>query len=180
MLSPSDRRNGITYIHNSYLCLKYKSIERKVSISYTTRYECRSTNDLQHSESKFGPTISDSVVLPQNSEYEIVGQKYNRQGVGGVSIAVKNILVASPVTDVDTDCYVTCCRIEIANSKPLFIRSFCRSPSSDDPDVINKVHESVSKLTCKDTAFQTLSSSGTSTGQTSFGKIPPSVWIILC
>ncbi|MEW8547660.1 MAG: reverse transcriptase family protein [Candidatus Thiodiazotropha sp.] len=74
-------------------------------------------------------------------------------GAGGVLIAVKNTLVASPVSDLDTDCEVTWIRVELSNSKPLFIGSFYRTPSSDDPEVINKLHESVSKLTCKDTAL---------------------------
>ena len=55
MLNPSDRRNGITYTHDSYVCL-IQVIERKVSINYTTRYECRSTNDLQYSIEKYQGT----------------------------------------------------------------------------------------------------------------------------
>ena len=42
---------------------------------------------------------------------------------------------------------------ELANNKPLFFGSFYRPPSSDDPEVINKLHESVSKLTCKDSSL---------------------------
>jgi len=37
--------------------------------------------------------------------------------------------------------------------KPLYIGSFYRTPSNDDPDVINKLHDSMSKLTCKDTVL---------------------------
>ena len=104
-------------------------------------------------ESKLDPHISDSAVLPQNSVYEVVSRKDNGLGAGGVLIAVKNTFVASPVTDLDTDCEITWSRIELANNKPLFIGSFYRSSSSDDPEVINKLHESVSKLTCKDASL---------------------------
>ena len=93
-------------------------------------------------------TINDSAVLPENSGYDVVSRKDNRLGAGGVLIAVKNTFVASPVTNLDTDCEITWSRIELANNKPLFIGSFHRSPSSDDPEVINKLHESLSKLTC--------------------------------
>jgi hypothetical protein len=41
----------------------------------------------------------------------------------------------------------------ILTSKPLYIGSFYKTPSNDDPDVINKLHESISKLTCKDTVL---------------------------
>ena len=48
-------------------------------------------------ESKLDSTISDSAVLPQDSGNEIVSRKDNKLGAGGVLIAVKNTLVASPV-----------------------------------------------------------------------------------
>ena len=104
-------------------------------------------------ESKLDSTISDSAVLPQDSGYEIVSRKDNKLGAGGVLIAVKNTLVASPLTDLETDCELVWARIEIYNSKPLYVGSFYRTPSKDDPEVINQLHESVSKLTCRDTAL---------------------------
>ena len=48
-------------------------------------------------ESKLDSTISDSAVLLQDSGHEIVSHKDNKLGAGGVLIAVKNTLVASPV-----------------------------------------------------------------------------------
>jgi hypothetical protein len=48
-----------------------------------------------------------------------------------------------------TGCEIVWARIEIANKKPLYIGSFYRTPSKDDPEIINQLHESVSKLTCK-------------------------------
>ena len=44
-------------------------------------------------------------------------------------------------------------KLEINKSKPLYIGSFYRTPSTEDPDVINKLHESILKLTCKDTVL---------------------------
>ena len=49
-------------------------------------------------ESKLDPTITDSAVLPQNSGYETVSRKDNWLGAGGELIAVKYIVVVSPVT----------------------------------------------------------------------------------
>ena len=72
-------------------------------------------------ESKLDSTISESAVLPENSGYDVVSRKDNRLGAGGVLIAVKNTFVASPVTNLDTDCEITWSRIELANNKPLFI-----------------------------------------------------------
>ena len=43
-------------------------------------------------ESKLDHTISDSVVLPQDSGYDIVSRKDNKLGSGGVLIAVKTPL----------------------------------------------------------------------------------------
>ena len=37
-----------------------------------------------------------------------MSRKDNRLGAGGVIIAVKNTFVASPVTNLDTDCEITC------------------------------------------------------------------------
>ena len=77
-------------------------------------------------------SISDSdAVLPENSGYDVVSRKDNRLGAGGVLIAVNNTFIASPVTNLDTDCEITWSRIELANNKPLLIGSFYRSPSSD-------------------------------------------------
>ena len=100
-------------------------------------------------ESKLDSAISDSAVLPPSCGYEIINSKDHRLGAGGVLIAVKNTFVASPVMDFDTDCEVTWSRIKLANNKPLFIGSFYRTLSIDDPVVFNKVHESVSRLTCR-------------------------------
>ena len=89
-------------------------------------------------ESKLDLTISDSAVLPRDSGFEIVSRKDNRMGAGGVLIAVKNTLVASPLKHLETDCEIVWARIEISNSKPLFIGSVYRTPSSDDPEVIKE------------------------------------------
>jgi exonuclease III len=100
-------------------------------------------------ESKLDNTISDSAIFPSDSGYEIINRKDNKFGAGGVLIAVKNTILASPVNDLDTGCEIVWARIEIANKKPLYIGSFYRTPSKDDPEIINQLHESVSKLTCK-------------------------------
>jgi exonuclease III len=95
-------------------------------------------------QSKLDITISDSAICPSDSGYEIINRKD-----GGVLIAVKNTILASPVNDLDTGCEIVWARIEIANQKRLYIGSFYRTPSKDDPEIINQLHESVSKLTCK-------------------------------
>ena len=53
-------------------------------------------------ESKLDPTISDSAVLSENSGYDVVSWEDNGLGADGVLIAV-----ASPVTNLDTDCEIT-------------------------------------------------------------------------
>ena len=100
-------------------------------------------------ESKLDNTISDSAIFPSVSGYEIINRKDNKFGAGGVLIAVKNTILASPVNDLDIGCEIVWARIEIANKNPLYIGSFYRTPSKDDPEIINQLHESVSKLTCK-------------------------------
>ena len=107
-------------------------------------------------ESKLDPNINDSAVLPQDSGFKIVSRKDNKLGAGGVLIAVKNTLVASPMKDLETDCELVRAHIEIYNSKPLFLGSFYRTPSKDDPEVNNQLHESISKLTCKDTVLPSI------------------------
>jgi hypothetical protein len=64
-------------------------------------------------------------------------------------LLVGDTILASPVNDLDTGCEIVWARIEIANKKPLYIGSIYRTPSKDDPEIINQLHESVSKLTCK-------------------------------
>lgn len=49
-----------------------------------------------------------------------------------------------------TGCEIAWARIELVGKKPLYIGSFYRTPSKDDPDIINQLHESVAKLTCKE------------------------------
>ena len=93
------------------------------------------------------------IKMRNRSGFDIISRKDNKLGAGGVLIAVKNTLVASPVNDLETDCELVWARIELYNSKPLFIGSFYRTPSKDDPELINQLHESVSKITCKDTAL---------------------------
>jgi hypothetical protein len=52
--------------------------------------------------------------------YEIINRKDNKFGAGGVLIAVKNTILASPVNDLDTGCEIVWARIEIANQKRLY------------------------------------------------------------
>jgi hypothetical protein len=51
---------------------------------------------------------------------EIINRKDNKFGAGGVLIAVKNTILASPVNDLDTGCEIVWARIEIANKKPVY------------------------------------------------------------
>ena len=44
-------------------------------------------------------------------------------------------------------------KLNKANHYNVYIGSFYRTPSTDDSDVISKLHESISKLTCKDTVL---------------------------
>jgi exonuclease III len=100
-------------------------------------------------ESKLDNTISDSAILPENSGYEIVNRKDNKFGAGGVLIALRSDLIVTPLKELDTSCEVVWIKLEINKSKPLYIGSFYRTPSKD----INKLHESISNLTCKDTVL---------------------------
>ena len=57
-------------------------------------------------ESKLDNTIGDSAIFPSDSGYEIINRKDNKFGAGGVLIAVKNTILASPVNDLDTGCEI--------------------------------------------------------------------------
>ncbi|KAL3877259.1 hypothetical protein ACJMK2_034992 [Sinanodonta woodiana] len=70
-------------------------------------------------ETRLDNTISDSAVLPQDSGYEIVVRKDNKQGAGGVLIAVRNTLLASPINDLNTNCEIAWIRVEVKGRKPL-------------------------------------------------------------
>jgi hypothetical protein len=94
-----------------------------------------------------------TAILPNNSGYEIVNRKDNKLGAGGVLITLRSDLIATPLKELDTSCEVVWIKLEINKSKPLYIGSFYRTPSKDDPDVINKLHESILKLTCKHTVL---------------------------
>ena len=94
-----------------------------------------------------------TAILPENSGYEIVNRKDNKLGAGGVLITLRSDLIATPLKELDTSCEVVWIKLEINKSKPLYIGSFYRTPSKDDPDVINKLHESILKLTCKHTVL---------------------------
>ena len=91
-----------------------------------------------------------TAILPENSGYEIVNRKDNKFGAGGVLIALRSDLIVTPLKELDTSCEVGWIKLEINKSKPLYIGCFYRTPSKDD---INKLHESISKLTCKDTVL---------------------------
>jgi hypothetical protein len=92
-----------------------------------------------------------TAILPKNSGYEIVNRKDNKLGAGGVLITLRSDLIATPLKELDASCEVVW--IKFNKSKPLYIGSFYRTPSKDDPDVINKLHESILKLTCKHTVL---------------------------
>ena len=94
-----------------------------------------------------------TAILPENSGYEIVNRKDNKLGAGGVLIALRSDLIATPLKELETSCEVVWIKLEINKSKPLYIGSFYRTLSNDDPDVINKLHESILKLTCKHTVL---------------------------
>jgi hypothetical protein len=64
-----------------------------------------------------------------------------------------SLLITSGSSFEGVSCEAVRLKLEINKSKPLYSGSFYRTPSNDDPDVINKLHESISKLTCKDTVL---------------------------
>jgi hypothetical protein len=51
-------------------------------------------------------------------------------------IALRSDLIVTPLKELDTACEVGWIKLEINKSKPLYIGSFYRTPSKDDPDVI--------------------------------------------
>ena len=48
MLSPSDRRNGITYTHNSYLCLKHSQVHEQAQPAAMKRDEKHVDDIINH------------------------------------------------------------------------------------------------------------------------------------
>ncbi|KAL3867447.1 hypothetical protein ACJMK2_044649, partial [Sinanodonta woodiana] len=159
--------------------LKIKSIDANSLVSdnkYAALCEILKNHNpdiLTVCETKLDNTISDSAVLPQDSGYEIVVRKDNKQGAGGVLIAVRNTLIASPVNDINTNCEIAWIRVEVKGRKPLYIASFYISPSNDDPEVINKLHESVAKLTCRnDNALENIIING-------YFNTPDIIWDVM-
>ena len=57
-------------------------------------------------DTNIDPSISNSAIFPPDSVYSVVNRKDHKLGLGGVLIAVKDTIVASPVTDLDSECEI--------------------------------------------------------------------------
>jgi hypothetical protein len=52
-----------------------------------------------------------TAILPENSGYEIANRKDNKLGAGGVLIALRSDLIATPLNELDTSCEVVWIKI---------------------------------------------------------------------
>ena len=124
-------------------------------------------------ETNIDPSISNSATFPPDSVYSLVNRKDHKLGSGGILIAVKDTILALLVTDLDSECEIVWIRVEIAKGKPLFVglllqRTLKRRPMAE---VLNNLHESVSKLTSSDTVLPNMILNGDFNTQTLCGII---------
>ena len=130
-------------------------------------------SNLLNCETNIDPSISNSAIFPPDSVYSLVNRKDYKLGSGGILIAVKDTILALLVTDLDSECKIVWIRVEIAKGKPLFVglllqRTLKRRPMAE---VLNNLHESVSKLTSSDTVLPNMILNGDFNTQTLCGII---------
>ena len=93
-------------------------------------------------------SITDSQMFPVG--YTLYRKDRNLHG-GGVLIAIRDTLISSPVPELDTDCEVTWCRLEIAGGKPLYVGAFYNPKTSNDKGFL-ELEESLHRLGTKTNA----------------------------
>ncbi|VDI83601.1 Hypothetical predicted protein, partial [Mytilus galloprovincialis] len=75
-------------------------------------------------------SIKDSQIFP--SGYKIYRKDRQLCG-GGVLIAIKDTYISSPVPELDTDCEIIWCKIELAGQKNMYISSFYNPKTANEP-----------------------------------------------
>ena len=95
-------------------------------------------------ESWLKESIKDNEVFPTES-YNILRRDRPNDPHGGVFIATTKDLLVTRQTDLETECEILWCKLEMVGSKPLFISAFYR-PHEHDEDSLEQLGASLSRL----------------------------------
>ena len=98
-------------------------------------------------ETWLSPEVADSEFLPPSCNYTVFRKDRQSRG-GGVLIAVRNDIVASHAPELDVDTELIWIKLQIVNTKPVFIGVFYRQPKLGAAP-LKKLHESISRLNAK-------------------------------
>ena len=97
-------------------------------------------------ETHLDSSVNSSELFPSN--YSVIRKDRNFDNSnGGVLIAMKDDLIGTYRTDLDTKCEIVWVAIKIQGSKDVTIGAFDRSPQFGDTyDYMNELHESINKI----------------------------------
>ena len=97
-------------------------------------------------ETWLSPEVDDSEFLPPSCTCNYTVFRKDRQSRGGgVLIAVRNDIVASHAPELDVDTKLIWIKLQIVNTKPVFIGVFYRQPKLGAAP-LKKLHDSLSRL----------------------------------
>ena len=111
---------------------------------------CQSVNAKKHSFNNIVYRVSPDIVVGTESwldgsiknkecfpeeDYEVIRRDRETDKHGGVFIMVKRDLIMERVYDLETDCEIIWCKINMVRSKSIYICSYYRPHENDEPSL---------------------------------------------
>ena len=98
------------------------------------------------SESWLDDSISNNEVFPPDFSAFRKDRVHGNDSRGGVFVALRNDIIGTHQVDYDTDCEVIWVQIQLVGCKNIVIGAFYRPPSLDDPDYLERLRTSLSRI----------------------------------
>ena len=124
------------------LIMNCQSVKNKKAELHTV-IESSKPDIILGNESWLNPDIANSEIFPE--EYEAI-RKDREDGHGGVFIAYKRDLLCVATPELNTDCEITWCKLQVIGTKTLYLSSFYRPPNKTQPDYLHQFNESLRRI----------------------------------
>ncbi|MCG8116962.1 MAG: reverse transcriptase domain-containing protein, partial [Candidatus Thiodiazotropha endolucinida] len=95
-------------------------------------------------ESWLTPEIKNSEIFPES--FEAIRKDRVGDAHGGVFVAYKRDLLCTESPELDTDCELVWCKLNIIGCRTLYLGSFYRPPDQIDPEYLEAFNSSLSRL----------------------------------
>ena len=95
-------------------------------------------------ESWLSPDINNSEIFPDS--FDVIRRNRAGDAHGGVFIAYRRDLLCMETPELDTECEIVWCKLNIIGCRTLYLGSFYRPPDRIDPEYLESFNLSLSRI----------------------------------